>query len=83
MFSSLKKPNTLSRNPKDSPPHITWLRDYYFQGCKRNWNNEYTAWSTGTPWDLQYQEMTYDQRVVGKKGARAMGKFILNRSLNL
>ncbi len=36
-----------------------WLRDYYFLGNKRKWNNEYTSWSTGTPWDLQYHEFTY------------------------
>ncbi|RLC01404.1 MAG: hypothetical protein DRH90_16280 [Deltaproteobacteria bacterium] len=47
------------KEPQRLSPRITWLRDYYFQGCKRSWNNEYTAWSTGTPWDLQYQEMTY------------------------
>ena len=45
--------------PQKLSPRISWLRDYYFQGCKRNWNNEYTAWSTGTPWDVLYQEMTY------------------------
>jgi len=47
------------KEPKGLSDRITWLRDYYFKGCKRNWNNEYTAWSTGTPWDLLYQEMTY------------------------
>ncbi len=45
--------------PKGLSARIKWLRDYYFQGYKRNWNNEFTAWSTGTPWDLQYQELTY------------------------
>jgi len=45
--------------PKGLSERITWLRNYYFEGCKRNWNNEYTAWSTGTPWDLLYQELTY------------------------
>jgi pyruvate-formate lyase len=45
--------------PKGLSPRIQWLRDYYFQGAKRAWNNEFTAWSTGTPWDLQYQELTY------------------------
>jgi formate C-acetyltransferase len=40
-------------------PRIQWLRDYYFQGAARNWNNEYTSWSTGTPWDTQYEEMNY------------------------
>ena len=47
------------KEPQKLSPRISWLRDYYFQGCKRNWNNEYTAWSTGTPWDILYQEMTY------------------------
>jgi formate C-acetyltransferase len=43
--------------PKGLSPRIQWLRDYYFQGSKRAWNNGFTAWSTGTPWDLQYQEL--------------------------
>jgi len=47
------------KEPLKLSPRISWLRNYYFEGCKRNWNNEYTAWSTGTPWDLLYQEMTY------------------------
>jgi formate C-acetyltransferase len=47
------------KEPKGLSDRIMWLRNYYFEGCKRNWNNEYTAWSTGTPWDLLYQEMTY------------------------
>ncbi|MBA3012613.1 MAG: hypothetical protein FP812_20595 [Desulfobacula sp.] len=40
-------------------PRAQWLRDYYFLGNQRKWNNEYTVWSTGTPWDLQYHEFTY------------------------
>ena len=47
------------KEPQKLSPRISWLRNYYFEGCKRNWNNEYTAWSAGTPWDLLYQEMTY------------------------
>jgi hypothetical protein len=47
------------REPRDLSPRIKWLRDYYFQGAKRAWNNEFTAWSTGVPWDIQYQELTY------------------------
>jgi len=38
---------------------IKWLRDYYFQGNKRKWNNETTAWSTGTEWDVIYNELTF------------------------
>lgn len=49
---SIKEPEALS-------DRIQWLRDYYFEGTKRSWNNEFTAWTTGTPWDSQYDEMTY------------------------
>jgi pyruvate-formate lyase len=49
---SIKTPTNLS-------PRIQWLRDYYFQGVNRSWNNEYTSWTTGTPWDFQYNELTF------------------------
>jgi len=49
---SIKTPTNLS-------PRIQWLRDYYFQGVNRTWNNEYTSWTTGTPWDFQYNELTF------------------------
>jgi trans-4-hydroxy-L-proline dehydratase len=45
--------------PQSLSPRIKWLRDYYFKGTERRWNNEFTAWTTGTPWDLQLNEMTY------------------------
>ena len=47
------------KEPTDLSPRIKWLRDFYFQGNKREWNNEFTSWTTGTPWDLQYHEFTY------------------------
>ncbi len=49
---SIKTPSNLSAR-------IHWLRDYYFQGVKRAWNNVYTSWTTGTPWDFQYNELTF------------------------
>ena len=49
---SIKAPTHLSRR-------IQWLREYYFQGVGRAWNNEYTAWTTGTSWDFQYSELTF------------------------
>jgi len=48
----LKQPYGLSER-------IAWLRDYYFRGTTRRWNNEFTCWSTGTPWDVQFNEITY------------------------
>jgi len=49
---AIKAPGCLS-------PRIQWLRDYYFQGVKRGWNNEFTSWTTGTPWDFQFEELTF------------------------
>jgi formate C-acetyltransferase len=48
----LKRPKGLSRR-------INWLRDYYFQGVKRAWNNEFTAWTTGTAWDVVFDEISF------------------------
>ncbi len=44
------------KEPKNLSPRIKWLRDYYFQGNNRKWNNEFVGFTTGTPWDIQYQE---------------------------
>ena len=52
-------PRYAIKQPKNLSPRIQWLRDYYFKGVKRKWNNEFTSWSDGTPWDNQYQEMSY------------------------
>ena len=52
-------PRDLLKTPKGLSPRIQWLRDYYFQGDRRAWNNEFTAWTTGTPWDVQFNELTY------------------------
>lgn len=49
---TLKEPGPLS-------DRIRWLRDYYFRGTERAWNNEFTAWTTGTPWDVIYNELTF------------------------
>ena len=48
----VKEPGTLS-------PRIQWLRDHYFKGADRDWNNEFTVWTTGTPWDAQFPEFTF------------------------
>jgi formate C-acetyltransferase len=47
------------KEPANLSPRITWLRDYYFKGTERPWNNEQTAWTTGTPWDTVYNEISY------------------------
>jgi formate C-acetyltransferase len=47
------------KEPKNLSPRIKWLRDYYFQGNNRAFNNEFVGFTTGTPWDIQYQEGNY------------------------
>ena len=47
------------KTPENLSPRVRWLRDYYFMGTARSWNNEATAWTTGTPWDFQYEEFNY------------------------
>jgi pyruvate-formate lyase len=47
------------RSPRGLSERITFLRDYYFSGLKRSWNNEYTSWTTGTDWDIQLNELPY------------------------
>ncbi len=47
------------KQTKNLSPRIQWLRDYYFQGVNRRWNNEYTSWTTGTDWDFQYEEVSF------------------------
>lgn len=47
------------REPEGLTPRVKWLRDYYFKGASRSWSNETTSWTTGTPWDMQYNELTF------------------------
>jgi formate C-acetyltransferase len=47
------------KEPKKLSQRVKWLRDYYFSGANRKWNNEFSPWTTGTPWDIQYDEITY------------------------
>ncbi len=56
---TLERPRYAIKAPSNLSPRIAWLRDYYFQGVGRTWNNEYTSWTTGTPWDFQYNELTF------------------------
>lgn len=59
MNMAAKKKLHQIKGPKGLSRRITRLRDYYFKGTRRAWNNETTAWTTGTPWDVQFNEMTF------------------------
>ncbi|MBD3353790.1 MAG: hypothetical protein GF364_20075 [Candidatus Lokiarchaeota archaeon] len=37
--------------PHDLSPRSKSLRDYYFKGLDRKWNNDYMFFTTGTDWD--------------------------------
>lgn len=45
--------------PKGLSSRIQKLRNYYFKGADRAWTNEYTSWTTGAPWDVQFNEITF------------------------
>ncbi|MDD3842014.1 MAG: pyruvate formate lyase family protein [Candidatus Izemoplasmatales bacterium] len=47
------------KEPKNLSPRIKWLRNFYFEGVKRTWNNEYNCYSDGKPWDFLFDELTY------------------------
>ncbi len=49
----------MMKQPGNLSPRIKWLRDYYFKGVERRWNNEFTSWTTSTPWDFQFNELTF------------------------
>ena len=55
----IEKPRYAIKSPTNLSSRIQWLRDYYFQGVARLWNNEFTSWTSGTPWDFQYNELTF------------------------
>jgi formate C-acetyltransferase len=47
------------KEPKNLSKRIQWLRDFYFKGMEREWNNEFRPFTTGTSWDKNYNEMSY------------------------
>jgi len=47
------------KQPKNLSPRVQWLRDYYFQGTARRWNNRYISFTTGTDWDEIYEEISF------------------------
>ncbi len=47
------------KQPHGLSPRIQWLRDHFFRGVERPWNNEWACFSTGAPWDVLYEELSY------------------------
>lgn len=53
------KPKFRVAEPHDLSRRSQWLRDYYFKGVEREWNNEYTPFTTGLPGDWTWAETDY------------------------
>jgi formate C-acetyltransferase len=47
------------KTPYGLSPRVQWLRDYYYQGTARAWNNEWTAFTTGEPSDELFDEQPF------------------------
>lgn len=47
------------KQPKNLSPRVKWLRDYFFEGTEREWNNEYNAFTNGKEWDRLYDELSF------------------------
>ena len=45
--------------PHNLSPRSKWLRDYYFKGLEREWNNQIMSFTTGTDWDIVFHEGDY------------------------
>ncbi len=55
-ISQNKEPKFSIAKPHDLSPRSQWLREYYFKGVEREWNNQYMPFTTGTDWDLIFEE---------------------------
>ncbi|MFX1274086.1 MAG: pyruvate formate lyase family protein [Promethearchaeota archaeon] len=58
-INSQKNPRFELAKSHDLSPRQKWLRDYYFKGVEREWNNEYMAFTTGMDWDIIWYEGDY------------------------
>lgn len=66
MSNSKLRAETKKEEPRYNiaePHHLSkrseWLRNYYFKGVKREWNNEYMSFTTDTDWDMIWCETDY------------------------
>ncbi len=55
----IEKTKYAIKTTKNLSPRIQRLRDFFFEGVRRKWNNEFKPWTTGTSWGFQYHEFTY------------------------
>ncbi|TFG16372.1 MAG: hypothetical protein EU533_09100, partial [Promethearchaeota archaeon] len=72
-----KDPKFYVAEPHDLSPRSKWLRDFYFLGADREWANDYNAFTTGTEWDIIWNEGDYyvAPEVYYYIGAKGYGPF--------
>ncbi len=71
-----RKPKFPIAQAHDLLPRSKWLRDYYFSGFKRKWNNQFMFFTTGVDWDVILYEAEFYVApdilaMVGNKGKGA------------
>ncbi|MFW9993716.1 MAG: pyruvate formate lyase family protein [Candidatus Odinarchaeota archaeon] len=59
LAKSVKEPEYKLAEPHGLSTRSKWLRDYYFKGVEREWNNEYMSFTTGLSGDRLWSEMDY------------------------
>lgn len=67
---------SLLKKPKNLSPRIQWLRDFYFAGRDRAWNNEFQSFTTGQPWDLCFEEVYFYTMLEQLRSNETMGAAI-------
>ena len=56
---TLEKPRYAIKQPTNLARASNGCAIITSRACSARWNNEYTSWTTGTPWDFQYNEITF------------------------
>ena len=83
--SSKEGPKYPIAESHDLSPRSKWLRDYYFKGAEREWNNSYSVFTTGTDWDIIWNETDYYvapevHTYIGNKGKGVFEKDMVRSS---
>jgi formate C-acetyltransferase len=47
------------KQPYGLSPRVQWLRDYFWRGTDRAWNNEFMPFTTGEPYDELFKEQSF------------------------
>ncbi len=86
-----KEPKFPIAESQDLSPRSRWLREYFFKGAEREWNNEFMPFTTGTDWDIIWcegdfynaPELFYYIQVLGKKDKGAFASSFRSMALSV